>query len=113
MWRTLVEYIWDRLCWMTRGWAGGHGLPDLFWRIPLGKPRKYFDDDPEPIYENSIAALLFDLEHAVYRISDPDQFAVCKIPLTTAEAWMISPDFVNTMLGLEGREESEAEAESE
>lgn len=90
-----VGFVWDSLCILTQGWIGGHGLPEVFWKIPVGKPQ--WDDEYE-IYDNSIAALLYRFENWLYMKIDHDD-EVIKLHVTSDTARHLDPDFVSIFEG--------------
>lgn len=94
-WAQLVESAWSGLCWLTRGWAGGHGMPEWAWKIPMGRSQwdRSFEDE-EPFLTNSLAGRLNDLEQ--WMLSRTWQYgrdlAVIVIPENVAR--YIDPEFV-------------------
>lgn len=56
-----LEQAHGWVCWATRGWLGGHGLPEVFFNIPFGKAIRDEDGD----MENSIGMKLYDFEQWV------------------------------------------------
>lgn len=94
-----LECLWDRLCWLTRGWLGGHGkFPAFFYRIPTG-PAKWDMSDPDgPWLENNLPAAFMELENWVLFLGEyrGKVKEVAKIPVDKEIARKISPDFVGT-----------------
>lgn len=89
----LLESVFDKACWLTGGWLGGHGMPEKFWEIPVG--RAVYDE--EGYLENSIASKFFDLEQAVFTYSFKRETNAVEIEITAEQARAIDPEFVGDM----------------
>jgi len=89
----VLESAFDKLCWLTRGWLGGHGMPGKLWEIPLGRA-KY---DEEGDLENSIASKFADLEQSVYQYGFRRETNRVEIDITPEQARAIDPEFVKSM----------------
>lgn len=97
-WKRALTVVWDFLCNLTRGWLGGHGLPEAFWEIPLGIPR--FDvDQGGRFLVNSFAWKMCELESWVLNKLDvkDDKNLLGSIPITMEQAQLLAPDFVELM----------------
>lgn len=92
---TLLEAVFDKACWLTGGWLGGHGMPQKLWEIPLGRPR--YDDEGD--LENSIGHKFYNLEQAVYNYSfkREDKANAVELDITAEQARAIDPKFVTDM----------------
>lgn len=89
----IFEAAFDKLCWLTGGWLGGHGMPTKFWEIPVGPAVR----DEEGYIENSIASKFYALENAVYQWSFKSETNHVEILITEDEARAIDPKFVSDM----------------
>lgn len=88
-WVAVVENGFESLCTLTGGWLGGHGLPEPFWRIPVGRPARADDG----LLVNSVASRLMDLESAVVRWAHRRWKLVADIEITPEEVRQINPEF--------------------
>lgn len=74
-------------------WLCANGLPEVFWKIPLGKA-KVDPNDPE-FLENSLAGKVFDLygrfSNLVYQAQKKDE--VSSMPLSQEELLTLAPDW--------------------
>lgn len=84
---SLIESAYDRVCRLTNGWIGGHGLPDKFWQIPVGKP-DYDKDDG--MLNNSVAERLSSLESKVIIWAWDKQEDLLTVSITEAEYTQLS-----------------------
>lgn len=98
-WVLAKDWVWDRLCTATGGWLGGHGMPDMFWKIPTGWPKWDHHDPEEPWLINSVANLLCDLESWVLglgadpRVREP---VVARIQVDEDVARKLDPVYMDT-----------------
>ena len=101
-WAMALERGFERLCDLTGGRAGGHGLGDWAWKVPLGRPKYDLSDPDEPWLENSLASALMDLENWTFNFGfkhGTERFLWKKderIWLTHERAVAIDPSFVDT-----------------
>lgn len=102
-WKEAAEDGWNKICEATQGWAGGHGMPELFWKIPVGLPRRF----PDGGLRNSVAGFFYGLESKILSWTDDERFSAIQIEIDKETARKLSPDFVETVEGWE-REEDEA-----
>lgn len=109
-WAQLAEAAWDRLCWLTRGWVGGHNLPDVLWRITVGRPRWDRDDPDGPRLENSLAGKLFDLEQWAMSRTHHHGRELAVIPVDETVARQVQPDFVQEWTEMHADQERDGDA---
>lgn len=95
-WRHAIEEAHGWACWATRGWLGGHGMPEVFFNIPVGKA-VWSDDEEDPYIENSIALKLCDAEQAVVQWAFRKEFTRLRTPISEELANELSPSLVKTM----------------
>lgn len=94
--RHAVESAHGWACWATRGWLGGHGLPEVFFKIPVGK-RVWSDDEEDPYLENSVALKLCDAEQAVVQWAAKKEITRLRMPISDGVAEKLDPSLVKTM----------------
>lgn len=97
-WAQLLDSAWDRACGLSHGWLGGHNLPEVFWRIPLGRPQWDRDDPDDPWLENSVASRLYNLESFMLGWGHRHGRDVVTVPITENVARAINPEFVEDWL---------------
>lgn len=99
-WVVAKENIWDKLCTWTGGWLGGHGLPDLFWKIPVGRAKWDHDDPNDPMLINNVAWMMCDLEQWVLNLGDDRRVrdaVVATIPVDIHTARKLDPALVEIL----------------
>lgn len=101
-WVVAKEWAWYNLCTLTRGWIGGHGMPDKFWKIPVGRAKWDHHDPDEPWLINSVANMFCDLEQWVLNLGDDFrgkqvQDRMVTIPIPTDVAEKLDPDYVKNL----------------
>jgi hypothetical protein len=92
-WAPALEHLHSNLCWATRGWLGGHGLPQFFFDLPVGKPVRDEDGD----LENSVALKLWDFEQVICNWEYKKQSNHKRFPISEEEAAILAPDLVKLM----------------
>lgn len=91
----ILEWVWNKLCILTWGWAGGHGMPHLLWYLPVGWP-KWDRSDPDDHYlVNSLPVVLMELENRILFLRDRrnKEKLVADIDVTVETVVKIQPDF--------------------
>lgn len=96
-WAQLFEAGWELFCRLTRGWAGGHGMPGWGWRIPIGRPRWDRDDPDEPLLINSLAGKLNSVEQWALSRTHAHGRELAEIRVDELAAQKIQPEFVEEM----------------
>lgn len=78
---------------VTRHWLCASGLPEAFWKIPVGRAQ-YDPEDPD-FLENSVGSKVYDLYNRfsgfVYRAQKQDE--VASIPITQEQLLELVPDW--------------------
>lgn len=100
-WRHAVEESHGWICWATRGWLGGHGMPEIFFKLPLGKS-VWSNDEEDPYLENSIAMKLYDAEQAVCNWAYRKESTRFRAPISDAMAEELDPRLVKTIKEIHG-----------
>lgn len=92
--RTSVDSAFGWACHFTRGWLGGHGMPEFLFNIPVGK--RQWDEEYE-FLENSIAMKFVNLEQRIGDWAYVKEVTRFHTPISKAMAEELAPNLVKTM----------------
>lgn len=88
--RNAIDEAHGWVCWATHGWLGGHGLPELFFKIPVGKAVR----DEDGFLDNSIAIKLYAAEQRLSNWAYAKETTRFSHPISEELAEELAPELV-------------------